>query len=99
MPGNQGIELRTTGANPERGMVFGRRNQVALLELEDVKARSGGREGGPAAHLLQAGAAVFQQAKQVPRRQPVGVAAGASLVGVTDRVGDDRFARSRAAVG
>ena len=48
MPGNQGgSNWGTTGANPKKGLVFVVNvNQVALLKLEDVKTRAGGRGGG-----------------------------------------------------
>lgn len=97
MPGNQGgSNWGTTAADPKKGRVFVVGvNQVAILKLEDVttraveRGRGGGGGGGGAA--LQAGFAVYQQHCNVChgpdlRGRLPGVA---SLVGVTDRVGED----------
>jgi len=93
MPGNQGgSNVGTTAANPERGLVFVVGvNQLALLKLEDVRMRTGGREGAPAPPTPQAGAVVFQQSCSLCHGQNLqGAVAGVpSLVGVTDRVADD----------
>ncbi|MBI1875830.1 MAG: PQQ-binding-like beta-propeller repeat protein [Acidobacteria bacterium] len=97
MPGNQGgSNWGTTAADPKKGMVFVVGvNQVAILKLEDVQTRTvergrgGGGGGGGAA--LQAGFAAYQQHCNVChgpdlRGRLPGVA---SLVGVTDRMGED----------
>jgi quinoprotein glucose dehydrogenase len=97
MPGNQGgSNWGTTAADPQKGMVFVVGvNQVAILKLEDVRTRTlapgrgGGGFGGGAA--LQAGFAAYQQHCNVChgpdlRGRLPGVA---SLVGVTDRMGED----------
>ncbi|PYR61829.1 MAG: pyrroloquinoline quinone-dependent dehydrogenase [Acidobacteria bacterium] len=98
MPGNQGgSNWGTTAADPQKGMVFVVGvNQVAILKLEDVTKRTfnparGGGPGGPNSAALQAGFAAYQQhcngchGPDLRGRLP-GVA---SLVGVTDRMGDD----------
>jgi quinoprotein glucose dehydrogenase len=95
MPGNQGgSNWGTTAADPHKGMVFVVGvNQVAILKLEDVTKRTvdPARGGGPGGAALQAGYAAYQQhcngchGPDLRGRLP-GVA---SLVGVTDRMGED----------
>jgi quinoprotein glucose dehydrogenase len=95
MPGNQGgSNWGTTAADPQKGMVFVVGvNQVAILKLEDVKTRSldASRENGGGV-AMQAGYQGYQQncaACHAPNLQG-GAAPGApSLIGVTDRMGED----------
>jgi quinoprotein glucose dehydrogenase len=91
MPGNMGgSNWGTTAANPAKGLVFVvGLNQVALLQLEDVKKRGGGRAGGPPPPTPQVGAAVYQQQCQVCHGADLQGAGVPSLVGVTDRVAED----------
>jgi quinoprotein glucose dehydrogenase len=92
MPGNQGgANWGTTAANPQKGLVFVVNvNQVAILRLEDVKTRTvqDGRGGGGA---VQAGFAAYQRHCSSCHGQNLqGAVAGApSLVGVSDRMGED----------
>ena len=93
MPGNQGgSNWATTAANPQKGLMFVVNvNQVAILRLEDVKTRTvpEGRGGG---NPLQAGYAAYQQHCSSCHGANLqgGVAPGAaSLVAVTDRMGED----------
>ena len=93
MPGNQGgSNWATTAANPRKGLVFVVNvNQVAILRLEDVKTRTvpEGRGGG---NPLQVGYAAYQQHCSSCHGSNLqgGVAPGAaSLVAVTDRMGED----------
>ena len=88
MPGNQGgSNWGTTAANPKKGMVYVVNvNQVALLKLEDVKTRSGGRGGA------NAGAQVYQRFCQACHGAdmlggPAGL--GPSLADITNRMGED----------
>jgi quinoprotein glucose dehydrogenase len=91
MPGNQGgSNWATTAADPSRGLVFVVGvNQVAILKLEDVRTRTPtGRGAGGA---LQTGLVAYQQNCQSCHGANLqGAVAGApSLVGVTDRMGED----------
>ena len=93
MPGNQGgSNWATTAANPQKGLVFVVSvNQVAILRLEDVKTRTApaGRGGGSP---LQAGFAAYQQhcsSCHGAKLQGGVVPGAASLVAVTDRMGED----------
>jgi len=93
MPGNQGgSNWATTAANPHKGLVFVVNvNQVAILRLEDVKTRTvpAGRGGGSS---LQVGFTAYQQHCSSCHGANLqgGVAPGAaSLVAVTDRMGED----------
>ena len=93
MPGNQGgSNWATTAANPQKGLVFVVNvNQVAILRLEDVKTRTApaGRGGGSP---LQAGFAAYQQhcsSCHGAKLQGGVVPGAASLVAVTDRMGED----------
>ena len=93
MPGNQGgSNWATTAADPQKGLVFVVNvNQVAILRLEDVKTRTvpAGRGGGSP---LQLGFTAYQQHCSSCHGANLqgGVAPGAaSLVGVTDRMGED----------
>jgi quinoprotein glucose dehydrogenase len=93
MPGNQGgSNWATTAANPQKGLVFVVNvNQVAILRLEDVKTRSvaAGRGGGSP---LQAGFVAYQQhcsSCHGANLQGGVVPGAASLVAVTDRMGED----------
>jgi quinoprotein glucose dehydrogenase len=92
MPGNQGgANWGTTAANPQKGLVFVVNvNQVAILRLEDVRTRTvpAGRGGGTP---LQAGFAAYQQhCSSCHGANLQGVVPGAaSLVAVTDRMGED----------
>jgi quinoprotein glucose dehydrogenase len=92
MPGNQGgSNWGTTAANPDKGLVFVTNvNQVALLKLVDVKTYTGGRGGGGGG-IAATGAAVFTQQCAVCHGADLqGAAPGVpSLVGVTQRMGDD----------
>ena len=88
MPGNQGgSNWGTAAANPKKGMVYVVNvNQVALLKLEDVKTRSGGRGGA------NAGAQVYQRFCQACHGAdmlggPAGL--GPSLADITNRMGED----------
>ena len=92
MPGNQGgSNWATTAANPQKGLVFVVNvNQVAMLRLEDVKTRTvpEGRGGSP----LQAGFVAYQQhcsSCHGANLQGGIVPGAASLVAVTDRMGED----------
>ncbi|MEO8077909.1 MAG: PQQ-binding-like beta-propeller repeat protein, partial [Acidobacteriota bacterium] len=97
MPGNQGgSNWGTTAADPQKGLVFVVGvNQVAILKLEDVTKRNleGGRGGGSNASTvpLQAGFAAYQQhCTGCHGANLQGTLPGVpSLVGVTDRVGED----------
>ena len=90
MPGNQGgSNWATTAANPEKGLVFVVNvNQVALLRLEDVKTRTarGSRRQSAAGRIrrVSANCSSCHGAKLQG-----GSAGAASLVAVTDRMGDD----------
>ncbi len=88
MPGNQGgSNWGTTAADPKKGLVFVVNvNEVAILKMEDVKTRAGGR-GGRAA-----GAQAYQQHCLAChgadlRGVPGGLAP--SLVDVTNRLAED----------
>ena len=90
MPGNQGgSNWGTTAANPDKGLVFVLNvDAVAILKLEDVRTRAGGRGGGGGAS--QAGAAVYQQHCQVCHGPNMEGGAGVpSLIGVTNRLAED----------
>jgi quinoprotein glucose dehydrogenase len=90
MPGNQGgSNWGTTAANPEKGLVFVVNvNQVALLKLEDVRARGKDAEGPPSP---ETGARVYAESCQACHGEKLeGAGAGVpSLVGVTDRMSAD----------
>jgi quinoprotein glucose dehydrogenase len=93
MPGNQGgANWATTAANPQKGLVFiVNVNQVAILRLEDVATRTvpEGRGGGSP---LQTGFVAYQQhcsSCHGASLQGGAVPGAASLVGVTDRMGED----------
>src|SRR3954467_9143501 len=93
MPGNQGgSNWATTAANPRQGLVFVVNvNQVAILRLEDVKTRTvpADRSGGSP---LQAGFVAYQQhcsSCHGANLQGGVVPGAASLVAVTDRMGED----------
>ena len=88
MPGNQGgSNWGTTAANPKKGLVYVVNvNQVALLKLEDVKTKAGGRGGA------NAGAQTYQRYCQACHGAdmlggPAGL--GPSLIDITDRMGED----------
>jgi quinoprotein glucose dehydrogenase len=95
MPGNQGgSNWGTTAADPEKGLVFVVGvNQVAILRLEDVTKRTiePGRGGGGGGAALQAGFTFYQQYCTACHGADLkGALPGvASLVGVTDRMGED----------
>src|SRR3954467_322237 len=95
MPGNQGgSNWGTTAADPQKGMVFVVGvNQVAILKLEDVTKRTPepGRGGGAGNASLQAGYLAYQQyCTSCHGADLKGALPGvASLVGVTDRMGED----------
>jgi len=93
MPGNQGgSNWATTAANPQQGLVFVVNvDQVAILRLEDVKTRTvpADRSGGSP---LQAGFVAYQQhcsSCHGANLQGGVVPGAASLVAVTDRMGED----------
>jgi quinoprotein glucose dehydrogenase len=93
MPGNQGgSNWATTAANPQKGLMFVVNvNQVAILRLEDVKARSvpAGRSGGSP---LQVGFTAYQQhcsSCHGANLRGGAVPGAVSLVAVTDRMGED----------
>ena len=94
MPGNQGgSNWGTTAADPQRGMVFVVGvNQVALLQLYDVKKRSveTGRGFAPG-EVLNQGVAAYQQYCQSCHGADLGgaVPGAASILNVTDRMDDD----------
>ena len=90
MPGNQGgSNWGTTGANPKKGLVYVVNvNQVALLKLEDVKTKAGGRGGGG----LPPGALAYQQHCQACHGGDLQGVTGLpvpTLVGITDRLAED----------
>jgi quinoprotein glucose dehydrogenase len=92
MPGNQGgSNWATTAANPQKGLVFVVNvNQVAILRLEDVKTRT--VAAGRGATPLQQGFMAYQQhcsSCHGANLQGGTVPGAASLVGVTDRMGED----------
>ena len=95
MPGNQGgSNWGTTAADPQKGMVFVVGvNQVAILKLEDVTKRTvePGRGGGGNNSALQAGFQNYQTyCRSCHGADLRGALPGvASLVGVTDRMGED----------
>ena len=95
MPGNQGgSNWGTTAADPQKGMVFVVGvNQVAILKLEDVTKRAPevGRGGGGNSAALQAGFQAYQTyCRSCHGADLKGALPGvASLVGVTDRLGED----------
>ena len=96
MPGNQGgSNWGTTASNPSKGIVYVVNvNEVAILKLEDVKTRTGGRGGGGGG----AGGTAYQQHCQVCHGATCRVgprSAAPSLAGVTNRMGEDAI---RAAV-
>jgi quinoprotein glucose dehydrogenase len=96
MPGNQGgSNWGTTAANPKKGIVYVVNvNQVAILKLEDVRTRTGGRPGGAGA----AGAQAYQRHCQACHGADLqGVPGGLAptLVDVTNRLGEEAI---RAAV-
>ena len=89
MPGNQGgSNWGTTAADPQRGMVFVVGvNQVALLQLYDVKKRSveTGRGFAPGEVLNQGVAAYQQYLPVLPRRRSWRRRAGGGLNPQRDR--------------
>jgi quinoprotein glucose dehydrogenase len=89
MPGNQGgSNWGTTAANPKKGLVYVVNvNQVALLKLEDVKTRTGGR-GGAAPPGAQAYQQYCQACHGVDFQGVPGLNAP-SLVGITERLAED----------
>jgi quinoprotein glucose dehydrogenase len=95
MPGNQGgSNWGTTAANPEKGLVFVVGvNQVALLRLEDVQTRLGGRGGGQGGPSPQAGAGVYREHCQICHGPTLtGAMPGVpSLVDVTNRISEDEL--------
>ena len=95
MPGNQGgSNWGTTASNPSKGIVYVVNvNEVAILKLEDVKTRTGGRGGGGGG----AGGTAYQLHCQVCHGALQGgsTVAAPSLAGVTNRMGEDAI---RAAV-
>ena len=93
MPGNQGgSNWGTTGANPKKGLVYVVNvNQVALLKLEDVKTKAGGRGGGGGGGLPP-GALAYQQYCQACHGVDLQGVTGLpvpTLVGITDRLAED----------
>jgi glucose dehydrogenase len=93
MPGNQGgSNWATTAANPQKGLMFVVNvNQLAILRLEDVKTRPvpADRSGGSP---LQVGFIAYQQhcsSCHGANLQGGAVPGAASLVAVTDRMGED----------
>ena len=90
MPGNQGgSNFGTTAADAQKGWMFVVNvNQVAILKLEDVSQRTGGRGDGGGA---QAGQRLYTSAcASCHGANLQGAAPGvASLVGVTSRMADD----------
>ncbi len=96
MPGNQGgSNWGTTAADPQKGMVFVVGvNQVALLQLYDVKKRSvqTGRGFAPGEVLNQGIAAYRQYCQSCHGADLRGAVPGAaSLLNVTDRMDDDQI--------
>ena len=95
MPGNQGgSNWGTTAADPQKGMVFVVGvNQVAILKLEDVTKRTPpeGRGGGGNNAALQAGFQGYQTYCRACHGADLkgALPGAASLVGVTDRMGED----------
>jgi quinoprotein glucose dehydrogenase len=96
MPGNQGgSNWGTTAANPQKGLVFVIGvNQVALLRLENVRERLGGRGGGQGGPSPAAGAALYRehcQACHGEKLQGIPAAGVPSLIGVTARISDEEL--------
>src|SRR4029079_4850870 len=93
MPGNQGgSNWGTTASDPQKGLVFVRGvNQVALLELFDVKKRTDAGRGVSSGEQLNQGVAAYKQyCASCHGADLKGAVAGASsLVSVTDRLDDD----------
>ena len=90
MPGNQGgSNWGTTAANPKKGLVFVVNvNQVALLKLEDVKTRSGGRNpfgANPGQQTYQQ----FCTACHGPDMRGIPGGPAPSLVDIGNRMGQD----------
>jgi quinoprotein glucose dehydrogenase len=93
MPGNQGgSNWGTTAAHPQKGMVFVVNvNQVAILKLEDVRTRTPPGRGGGAVGAVQEGFSAYRQHCQLCHGSDLqgAVPGAASLIGVTDRMGED----------
>ena len=86
MPGNQGgSNWGTTGANPKTGIVYVVNvNELAILKLEDVKARAG-RPGAAGAQAYQQ----FCQSCHGANLQGVPGGLAPPLVDITNRTGED----------
>jgi quinoprotein glucose dehydrogenase len=95
MPGNQGgSNWGTTAADPQKGMVFVVGvNQVALLQLFDVKKRTAEGRGVSSGEQLTQGVAAYREHCQSCHGADLrGAVAGASsLISVTDRMDDDQI--------
>jgi quinoprotein glucose dehydrogenase len=95
MPGNQGgSNWGTTAADPQKGLVFVVGvNQVALLQLFDVKKRTDAGRGVSSGEQLNQGVAAYKQNCQSCHGADLrGAVPGASnLVNVTDRMDDDNI--------
>jgi quinoprotein glucose dehydrogenase len=93
MPGNQGgSNWGTTAADPQKGMVFVVGvNQVALLQLFDVKKRAEAGRGFAPGDVLNQGVAAYRQYCQSCHGADLkGAVPGASsILSVTDHMDDD----------
>jgi quinoprotein glucose dehydrogenase len=93
MPGNQGgSNWGTTASDPQKGMAFVVGvNQVALLQLFDVKKRTDAGRGVSSGEQLNQGVGAYRQYCQSCHGADLkGAVAGASsLLAVTDRLDDD----------
>jgi quinoprotein glucose dehydrogenase len=93
MPGNQGgSNWGTTAADPQKGLVFVVGvNQVALLQLYDVKKRTAEGRGVSSGEVLDQGVSSYRKSCQSCHGADLrGAVPGASsLLSVTDRLDDD----------
>ena len=93
MPGNQGgSNWGTTAANPQKGLVYVVGvNQVALLQLFDVKKRTDAGRGVAAGEVLTQGVTAYRQGCQVCHGADLrGAAPGVpSIERITDRLDED----------
>lgn len=89
MPGNQGgSNWGTTASNPKSGIVYVVNvNEVAILKLEDVKTRTGGRGGGGGGLGGQAYQQHCQACHGTLQGPPSGIAP--PLAAITNRMGED----------
>jgi quinoprotein glucose dehydrogenase len=93
MPGNQGgSNWGTTAADPQKGLVFVVGvNQVALLQLFDVKKRTAEGRGVSSGEQLNQGVGAYRQSCQSCHGADLrgAVPGAASILNITDRMDDD----------